>query len=57
MAIISHYKYFLYYRGDSWKDIFFLFNSSYKYVVGCRGASQLGGSFLGIPPGYKANKL
>ena len=25
--------------------------------VGCRGASQLGGSLLGIPPGYKANKL
>ena len=28
-----------------------------KYIVGCRGASQLGGSLLGIPPGYKANKL
>ena len=27
-----------------------------KYIVGCRGASQLGGSSLGIPPGYKANK-
>ena len=27
------------------------------YIVGCRGASQLGGSLLGIPPGYKANKL
>ena len=29
----------------------------YIYIVGCRGASQLGGSLLGIPPGYKANKL
>ena len=27
------------------------------YIVGCREASQLGGSLLGIPPGYKANKL
>ena len=27
------------------------------YIVSCRGASQLGGSLLGIPPGYKANKL
>ena len=27
------------------------------YIVGCRGASQLGGSLIGIPPGYKANKL
>ena len=27
------------------------------YIVGSRGASQLGGSLLGIPPGYKANKL
>ena len=26
-------------------------------IVGCRGASQLGGSLLGISPGYKANKL
>ena len=26
------------------------------YIVGCRGASQLGGSLLAIPPGYKANK-
>ena len=26
-------------------------------IVGCRGASQLGGSLRGIPPGYKANKL
>ena len=25
---------------------------SYTYIVGCRGASQLGGSLLGIPPGY-----
>ena len=28
-----------------------------SYIVGSRGASQLGGSLLGIPPGYKANKL
>ena len=27
------------------------------YKVNCRGASQLGGSLLGILPGYKANKL
>ena len=27
------------------------------FIVGCRGASQLGGSLLGIQPGYKANKL
>ena len=27
------------------------------YIVGCRGASQLGGSLPGIPSGYKANKL
>ena len=25
------------------------------YIVGSRGASQLGGSLLGIPLGYKAN--
>ena len=28
-----------------------------SYIVGSRGASQLGGSLRGIPPGYKANKL
>ena len=28
-----------------------------KYIVGSRGASQLGGYLLGNPPGYKANKL
>ena len=27
------------------------------YIVGSRGSSQLGGSLLGIPLGYKANKL
>ena len=27
------------------------------YIVRGQGASQLGGSLLGIPPGYKANKL
>ena len=27
------------------------------FIVGCQGASQLGGSLVGIPPGYKANKL
>ena len=27
------------------------------YIVGSRGASQLGGYLLGTPPGYKANKL
>ena len=27
------------------------------YIVSCRGATQLEGSLLGIPPGYKANKL
>ena len=27
------------------------------YIVGSRGASQLGGYLLGNPPGYKANKL
>ena len=31
------------------------FNVIYKYIVGSRGASQLGGSLLGIPLGYKAN--
>ena len=30
---------------------------SVTYIVCCWGASQLGGSLLGIPPGYKANKL
>ena len=36
-----------------------LFQVSYlaTYIVGSRGASQLGGSLLGIPLGYKANKL
>ena len=41
-----------------------MYVSSYKvrwyvhiYIVGCQGASQLGGSLVGIPPGYKANKL
>ena len=27
------------------------------YIVGSRGASQLGDSFVRDPPGYKANKL
>ena len=27
------------------------------YIVCCQGASQLGGSLLGIPPVYNANKL
>ena len=27
------------------------------YIVGSRGTSQLGGSLLGSPPGYKANKV
>ena len=30
---------------------------SLGFIVGCRGASQLGGSLLGIHQGYKANKL
>ena len=30
---------------------------SVVYIVGSRGSSQLGGSLLGIPLGYKANKL
>ena len=29
----------------------------YTYIVGSRGASQLGGYLQGTPPGYKANKL
>ena len=29
----------------------------YVCIVGSWGASQQGGSLLGIPPGYKANKL
>ena len=29
----------------------------YVCIVGCRGASQLGGSLLGSHQGYKANKL
>ena len=29
----------------------------YEYIVGSRGASQLGGYLLGNPLGYKANKL
>ena len=28
---------------------------AYAYIVGSRGASQLGGSLLRIPLGYKAN--
>ena len=40
----------------------YIFSNIYKatwsaYIVGCQEASQLGGSLLGIPPGYKANKL
>ena len=27
-----------------------IFNGTIAYIVGCRGASQLGGSLLGIPP-------
>ena len=33
------------------------FDSFEIYIVGSRGSSQLGGSLLGIPLGYKANKL
>ena len=36
---------------------YFVLILKYVCIVGCRGASQLGGSLLGIPPGYKANKL
>ena len=32
-------------------------NSNHVCIVGCRGASQLGGSLPGILLGYKANKL
>ena len=35
----------------------FSYGKLVTYIVGCRGASQLGGSILWIPPGYKANKL
>ena len=31
------------------------FLDCFGYIVGSRGASQLGGSLLGIPLGYKAN--
>ena len=35
----------------------FLWEIGDAYIVGCRGASELGGSLEGIPLGYKANKL
>ena len=35
----------------------FSYGESVTYIVGCRGASQPGGSLVGIPPGFKANKL
>ena len=45
---------FFRFTGD---DPFFSFLTPQIYIVSSRGASQLGGSLLGIPPGYKANKL
>ena len=59
------YKDYKYYFSDCLVSIKVLENKNsetYKieglaYIVGCRGALQLGGSLLGIPPGYKANKL
>ena len=40
-------------------DLFLVisYGNPVTYIVGCGGASQLGGSLLGIPLGYKANKL
>ena len=40
-------------NDDEWPLVIYI----YIYIVGCRGASQLRGSLLGIPPGYKADKL
>ena len=39
-------------KKKKWRSI-----NAHIYIVGCQGASQLGGSLLGISPGYKANKL
>ena len=44
----------------SFRDLLGKINETRKtqvYIVGSRGSSQLGGSLLGIPLGYKANKL
>ena len=53
-------KFSQYYNGivDS-RDICGLERTRFPlgYIVGSRGSSQLGGSLLGIPLGYKANKL
>ena len=46
----------------SWRPGIWLICSTFShgepvtYIVGSRGASQLGGSLLRIPLGYKANK-
>ena len=32
-------------------------SSVVKYIIGSRGSTQLGGSLLGIPLGFKADKL
>ena len=39
--------------SHSWKYLYL--RDRNKYIVGSRGASQLGGSLIGIPLGYKAN--
>ena len=45
-------------EGIQWSQrVSFMQQANSLYIVGCRGASQLGGSLLWIPPGYKVNKL
>ena len=39
------------------KKVYYFSMNSWSYIVGCRGASQLVDSLLGITPGNKANKL
>ena len=43
--------------GDPWPSLRGGWFTLVGCIVGSRGASQLGGSLLGIPLGYKANKL
>ena len=42
-------------RNNVYRLVLTSLTTQVVYIVGSRGVSQLGGSFLGIPLGYKAN--
>ena len=61
MAVVRHKEaihsgHFMVSEFEAEAQVILLSNGNQvTYIVGSRGASQLGGSLLGIPLGYKAN--